>query len=558
MKNKSRVRFLFFVLVIMYANNVLATNGQDSLINALNQAIARSAVYDSAKLNHITVIKNELRKQEGSNNSLARQYQLTYEIYEACKTFNYDSAFFYVNRMLAIGNQLNDPVKIIQAKVSLSFVLLSSGMFKETFELLNSININGAPDSIKAEYYTLLGRSYYDLSDYDGDAYHWSIYGGKGKAAIDSALAIFPPGSFAFEYYSGLRNLKSDNIEVAMQSLEALHARKDLTLHQLALVASTLSRIYSLKEQLPKATELLMEAAIADIKSSTKETIALFNLADLFYKKPDLKNAALYIEKANQDAVTYGARQRKAQINPLLQLIQNQKILSVEEQRKDLVHFAIFLSILLLVVIFFVVIIARQLKSIKAARAKLMEANQQLTEANQAKENYNLRLQKSNAQLLEADKIKEEYIGYFFNLDSELFLKVEKFRNSIDKKIAEGKLDDIRFVVNKFNLKEEKDDVLKSFDKVFLKLFPDFVSIFNSLFKEEDQVKLKDGQLLNTELRIFALIRMGITENEKIAQILGYSVNTIYTYKTKIKNKSIVANEEFEDRIIQQVQVVND
>jgi DNA-binding NarL/FixJ family response regulator len=121
----------------------------------------------------------------------------------------------------------------------------------------------------------------------------------------------------------------------------------------------------------------------------------------------------------------------------------------------------------------------------------------------------------------------------------------------VDQKISDRRFDEIKFLVNNINLKQEKEELLKNFDKVFLKLFPDFVAEFNSLFKKEDQIKLKDNELLTTDLRIFALMRMGIHDNEKIAQILEYSVNTVYTYKTKIKNKSIVPNDEFEQRIME-------
>ncbi len=120
----------------------------------------------------------------------------------------------------------------------------------------------------------------------------------------------------------------------------------------------------------------------------------------------------------------------------------------------------------------------------------------------------------------------------------------------VDHKISDRKFEEIKFLVNNINLKQEKEEILRNFDKVFLKLFPDFVSEFNALFKKEDQIKLKDNELLTTDLRIFALIRMGIHDNEKIARILEYSVNTVYTYKTKIKNKSIVPNEYFEHRIM--------
>ena len=120
----------------------------------------------------------------------------------------------------------------------------------------------------------------------------------------------------------------------------------------------------------------------------------------------------------------------------------------------------------------------------------------------------------------------------------------------MDMKLMTKKMEDLRFAVDSINIKKERDDLYHNFDKVFLKLFPDFVTVFNSFFKEEDKVHPKDDHLLNTELRIFALIRMGIHDNDKIAKILDYSVTTIYTYKTRIRSKSLVPNEEFDRQIM--------
>jgi hypothetical protein len=153
--------------------------------------------------------------------------------------------------------------------------------------------------------------------------------------------------------------------------------------------------------------------------------------------------------------------------------------------------------------------------------------------------------------LQEANKIKEEYIGYFFSGNSEFYTRIEKFIQSVEIKIADRKLDDIRFLVNNLNLKKGREEVLHDFDQIFLRLFPNFTAEFNSLINEEGQVKLKEGELLNTDFRIFALIRMGVHDTQKIATILGYSVNTINSYKSKIKNKSIVPNEDFEEMIMQ-------
>jgi len=153
--------------------------------------------------------------------------------------------------------------------------------------------------------------------------------------------------------------------------------------------------------------------------------------------------------------------------------------------------------------------------------------------------------------LQEANKIKEEYIGYYFNVNSEYVTKIEGFKKSIEMKLMTKKMDDIRLTVNNINTKKEREELYTSFDQIFLKLFPDFVDVFNSYFPEQDRIVLKEGQLMNTELRIFALMRMGIHDPEKIAKILNYSINTIYNYKARVKGKSLIPNEEFEKKIME-------
>ena len=305
----------------------------------------------------------------------------------------------------------------------------------------------------------------------------------------------------------------------------------------MALTASTLSDIYIQRNENDSAINLLIQAAIADIRSSTRETSAIFNLAVLLYKKGDVKNAYTCIQRAIADATFYGARQRKVQVSAILPLIEGERVNIAESQKQKWLTYAAVVTFLLAVVIVLVIALLRQVKKVKLSRKALMEAH--------------ARLQQINGQLMESNTIKEEYIGYFFNYNSDFFSRIERFKRNLDQKIADRKIDEIRFLVNNINLKQERDDLLKSFDKVFLTLFPGFVNGFNALFKPEDQVHLKDSELLNTDLRIFALIRMGITDNEKIAHILEYSVNTIYTYKTKIRNKSIVPNDEFESRIME-------
>jgi hypothetical protein len=298
-----------------------------------------------------------------------------------------------------------------------------------------------------------------------------------------------------------------------------------------------MSDIYIQKGKTDSAITLLVSAAVADIKSSTKETSAIFNLSNILFKKGDLKNASTYVEKAVKDAVSYGARQRKVQMSTILPLIEGEKIARVEHEKRTVMTYAIIVTLLVLLLGYLIYFITRQIRKLKIAQKALTEASQ--------------KQQEMNRRLMEANKIKEEYIGFIFNANTAFFDKMERFREKAEAKIRDHKSDELLFHIKNLRIQQEREDFLKNFDSIFLKIFPGFIDTYNSLFNEEDQVHLKDGEILNTDLRIFALIRMGIQDNDKIANILRYSVNTINTYKTRIKNKSIVPNELFEDMIME-------
>jgi hypothetical protein len=195
-------------------------------------------------------------------------------------------------------------------------------------------------------------------------------------------------------------------------------------------------------------------------------------------------------------------------------------------------------------VILFAFIIFRQLKKLRIADDIIKSANISLQENNKV-------LEELNKSLSTANKIKNEYIGYYFNINTIYIEKLESFQMSLDKKLSSKRYEDAHAAVRKLNLESERHQLFDTFDKVFLRLFPDFIGKFNALFHGDNEILIPEGQLLSTEHRIFALIRMGIHDNDRIAKLLGYSVNTIYSYKNRIKNKSFVPNDEFDDKIME-------
>lgn len=533
--NGKKLRLCVLCGLLFLAREGRSNNRSDSLIQVLTEAIENRDVSVRLKLARIEKLREQLRST--NSDSQERYFDLHNALYHEYKTFIFDSAFAHAQRLIQTSYRLGDKSKIGYSRVKLGFILISSGMFKETFDTLAVASVRYMADSTKVEYYSIMARAYYDLGTYNNDRYYQSAYSSLANLYMDSARNISKPDSYDYLYLSGLQNLKNNRLEEAKSYLNQVLNKFTLTPQKRAVNYHNLSYIFAALGDTDKATEYMVYAALADIQVATKETAAVYTLAKLLYEQGDINHAYIFIEQAMDDALYYGARQRKVEIGSLLPVIAAQRLNTAEEQRKLWFTYATVVTILSILVFVFVVVIVRQLKKLKAAEMRITEANNRLKEINNT--------------LREANAIKEEYIGYYFNINSQYLNKIEEFKRAVDHKLVNRKYEDIKYIVSNIDLKREREALYFSFDKVFLKLFPDFVTIFNSLFEEKDRITLKENQLLNTELRIFALIRMGIGDTEKIAKILNYSVNTIYAYKTRVKSKSLVANEEFERRIME-------
>lgn len=520
-------------------------NPTDSLLEELNKALAHKKEYDAQRLNRIAALTADYASLEVNDDA---KFELGLRIYDEYKAFKYDSAFAYSQKISRLAEQLKSPQKIEVAKLKLTFVLLSSGLFKETFETLERIDPRRLTVADKHNFYFLSARAYSDLGDFNQDLTFRPAYYVKALAYADTALYYCRPGSYECLSVEEFRAQKNNNLVAGAAVYRQIRALPRLTLHQLAVSASTTAYLYELAGQEEKAFELLLVSAIADVKTATKETTAIFKLSDYCYRQGDLKNAYTFIKEAREDAAFYKARQRQIEISHVSSIIEGQKINIIENQRKSLKTFAIIMTLLAGVVIGFAVVSFRQLRRLRKADQLIFAANCELLERNGE-------LRQLNSGLNEANKIKEEYIGYYFHNNSQYIDKLEMLKKRVEAHLASKQFAGVQKLVDSVNIKTERNELLKGFDTVFLRLFPNFIGQFNELFRPEDRTPLSDDQLLTTELRIFALIRLGIADSEQISRMLGYSINTIYTYKTRVKNRSLLPNEEFEARI-QAIQAV--
>lgn len=528
--------------LLLYSLAGFSQSGSDDLLAKLSGVIDSAQYYDSQKTRRIADIKSAYTSR--NDTSLPIQYNYYLHLYGEYRIFNFDTAFLFAKKLESIAQQMNDPVRVAASKIKLAFILLSAGMYKEAEEVLQSISIQNQPDSLKAEYFLTRGRFYYDLADYTGDDFFYPGYFQQAGIYLDSALSIYPASSYEHGYYTGLKQIKTGHLDGAFRNLHTLLNQSNLTDHQVALAASTLSFVYFTRGERDSAIHYQARAAIADIRSSTKETFAVLNLAQVLFQQGNFNEASRFIKKAVDDASYYGARQRKIQLGTILPIIQASEISAVKKQRQLWTIYGITASVLLILFAFLLVTIRRQNRKLKLAQEQISAAHQKLQTANAS-------LLEVNARLEESNRIKEEYVGYFFTLDAEVFRKMERLKIAIEEKIHYGKFNEIKYLLNNINIADEREELVKNFDRAFLKLFPHFVNEFNALFDEENKIKLEEGELLNTDLRIYALLRLGIKENEKIAEILQYSVKSIYAYKTRLRNRAKVPKEEFDKKVME-------
>lgn len=447
------------------------------------------------------------------------KYDLNHALYEEYQSFKYDSAYFYAKNSSYIAHRLSDTDKIVESRCAIAFCHMSSGLFAEAFNEMEKVNLKGTSNQTKADFYALYNRLYYDAADFN-DTEEWrESYTRLGTAYADSLTAIVPEDSYEYEFAKAQSELKHWKYIECIDRYKAILEKFEVSTHDKAIINSSIGGAYKTLGQNDSAVVYLAKAAINDIESATKENTALYRLAEILCHEGDTERAYAYIQSAMEDADFYNARHRKLSINPLLPIIENSRHDSITRQRNHMAIIMVLCAVLLLISVIAVSIISKQ----------------------------NRKLRKKSLQLREANRIKEEYIGHSFYVNSEFIAESEELYKTIYQKIITRQYDDLKDLSKLSKVNKKRESMYESFDKCFLRLFPSFTYEYAKLFPDGEIDP--NTTVLTPEMRIFALIRLGINDSERISRFLNYSVHTIYTYKTRVKTKSIVTNEEFEARI---------
>ncbi|MEH6405818.1 MAG: DUF6377 domain-containing protein [Leeuwenhoekiella sp.] len=526
--------FLKLLLIFISINFSAHAQKNDSILSILDHELLLQNSYLNKKYNRIHTIQQTLERKRLSTDREAL-YNSYINLFEEYKSFKYDSAYYYVEQAKNTALKINDTSLLANAKVKEGFVLISAGLFKEAIDTLNSVEYRSLSKKDAYDYYFTRARSYFDIANYNQDQRFLLDYTKKGNNLLRDAMVQASPSSSKYWAAKGLLLLKQQDWQGAEKAYIYWLTNFDLPPDQYGVATSSLSYVYTQLGNRKKSIEYLAKAAISDIRNAIKENIALRNLANELYQVGELERANTYVHLAMNDATFYNARHRKVEISSILPIIESAQLYNVEQKNDTLEKTVFLLAILAIIVLAFIGIIFKQLKEKNAARKAVNE--------------YNLRLEEVNLSLLEADAIKQDYITYFLKATSDLINKIGTIQKSTIHKIKTKNPEEVLNVLKGYSVKSERSELFYQFDMVFIKLFPSYTKSYNKLFPKEERRILKKGELLNTELRIFALYRLGIQDSQQVADFLDISVATVYTYKTRVKSKSL-CKDSFEEKIM--------
>jgi len=518
---------LLIVFLLNFSIAAFSSYSKDSLLKVLRSEILNRDKYDKVIETKLLSLQHTYHHLPAT--ALLSRYNICLELYDLYKDYRFDSTFHYAQRLVTLSVSLNDVKKLAENRLRLGTTLISSGMFKETFDNLRETNPKLLNLASKKSYYILYSWAYSDLANYNSDRFYAPQDLEKKFLYLDSAIALTTKGSFEGLILEAQRKVGSGPHPSTYYN--SLYKRK-LSAHEEAMVATGLSRYRKGDEKI----RLLTIAAINDLRTSTYRAEAMLALGTALYAEGRIDDAYFFLQQAMVQANKFGSRMLQYQVSQTLPKVAAERERIAIRERERFVTYLICIMAIAVIMALIGFIIFVQLKKVGAAKQLIKESNDMLAE--------------KNRELWEAGRIKEEYIGYFFSELSRYIVKLDKLKRSVQRKLKSGNVEEALALLENVNISQERIDLFKTFDEIFLKLFPNFVAAVNSMFDEADQMKPKSAGGLSPQLRIFALMRLGISKNEMIAAILEYTVNTVYTYRFRAKTKALVHGDDFEQHIM--------
>lgn len=545
------------------------TQAEEKLLRELDTALLKYPEYVEQKKKQIL----ELHKYEASTRDNEQKYWINKLLYEAYNSFEADSALIYAQKNLELSQKMGNKERETLWKIYKTYMAASTGLVLSASSDLAQLRPYITTPNLKIEYYAhqifLTGH----ILQYAAAPIDWSkhvpqsvreqvdVYAIQEQLYRDSlALCLHTEKDQMSLWYQGLALFYSDSLSCIKDTLENTIKQSHMDTRQDAMNAYLLSKIYQKQGRKDKAKCYLILSALADIRSANQDIASLEELVQIEFQGGNIERAYLYISKCLELAQSYCNRIRLVSISKtqhdILTAYQN-----LDKSQKSKLRTSVFLlGILATALIITIFILRKQIHKINNSRIQIDQANKLLNEqalemskvhadleyAHKKEQELNTSLKEANQKLQASNQLKEEYIAYVLSICSNYISLLDEFRGKLKCKLKVHQYEEaLALTSNQAMTQSELKEFYRTFDTIFLHVYPSFVEEFNQLLIPEERVVLAEGEKLNTMLRIYALVRLGISESVKIADFLHCSTQTVYNIRLKTRNKLIVPKDDF-------------
>ena len=542
-----------FLTLLMSVVSLYVLAGNEELYRSLDEAIARAPDFVKKREQRIGVVRQRLQKATDEE----ERYRLACSLFNEYMPYKSDSAAKYVSEAILIAEKRGSKSDLCLTRSLLAFLCSSTGQYVESRRILDSTDIAGVDRETLGQYYKSLAHVYGEMAYYSNIPKLKYEFFAKQEEYTEKIYETLPPSN---DYYLQQKEqdcYKKGDVEGALHYSDKRleNARPDS--HEFAIAAFYRSMDLRKAGETQEAMAWLAKSAVCDVRNAVMDQGSLWELANLLAQEGQLERARVYITFAWECANIYSTHVRSWQISPILSSIDRQYQKEIEHTNSMLTNMTIAVSILLLFLVVLLMYEYRRRRQLKEAHNELSEKNAQtktlndeLLQANLALDDTNRQLKTLISQLNEQTRVKEVYVGRFMSLCSDYIDKIDDFRKRVNRMVKGREYEELYRLTKSTDMKtQEIDDLCANFDNAFLHLFPNFISDFNALLRPEERIEVSGEYKLNTTLRIFALIRLGIDDSSRIAKFLHYSVNTIYNYRARVKGAAVTRRDDFETRV---------
>ena len=509
------------------------------LLHELDQVISEKGNYVGQKEETIAALKQQLAAERDSD----RMMKLMEDIFREYKVFKFDSAMVYANRGLALARQRRDVSYVAQFSICRSEILAIGGLYTEALSNLEQVDTTALSRQQLFFYHQARFNIYLYWANYCNDREYAPQYMEKASHFLAQAIRHLNPDNEFCNYYLGEYHVFVEpNAKKARYYYEMAFKGSSEQSRVHAMTSFALAGNYLASGDQDRYEEYLIKAALSDTKCCTMENMALQTLALRLFEKGNehIKRAEQYINTSMEDAKFYNNRLRILEISRIMPQIMSSYQDRVEQQNRGLRYSVLFISLLLIGLFITSYFIHRQNRQLSARRHELAILNAELATLNTQLSQTNTQLSDANTLLSDTNTRRENLASIYIDLCAKYIDKLGRYQTLVKRKIKANQAQELLQTISSTRISEEDATTfLNRFDKAFLELYPSFVDDFNALLQEDGRIRLKTPNTLTTELRTFALIRLGVKNTTDIAGLLFLSTQTIYNCRSTTKSKAI-------------------